>query len=62
MRIAFLGDIALFGRNTSSNLAYRQMFEPMKELLQQCNYIVANLEPINEPNKNCGRQVCILKR
>lgn len=44
MKIAFLGDVALFGRNTVRDTSYIERFKPICEILQSCDYVVANLE------------------
>lgn len=62
MKIAFLGDIALFGRNTIKNTAYHQIFEPVKRILEQYDFVVANLEsPLTNQIKTIGGKSAYLK-
>ena len=62
MKIAFLGDIALFGRNTTKNIACYSMFEPIKRILEQYDFVVANLEsPLTNQTKTIGGKSAYLK-
>ncbi|XCP85322.1 CapA family protein [Roseburia hominis] len=62
MKIAFLGDTALFGKNTTSNSKYHKRFETIRELLQQCDYVVANLEsPLTSQTRTVGGKSAYLK-
>lgn len=44
MKIALLGDIALFGTNTVENSNWREKFAPVKAILGECDYVIGNLE------------------
>ena len=62
MKIAFLGDVALFGRFSVENEQYPMIFEPIKHYLDKCDYVVANLEcPLTEENKIIGGKSAYLK-
>ena len=62
MRIALLGDTALFGINTISKGQYKQRFAVIKEHLDQCDYVVANLEsPLTSATKTIGGKSAYLK-
>lgn len=62
MKIAFLGDVALFGKNTVENKSYRQMYEPIKSYLDRCDYVVANLEtPLTTSNITIGGKSAYIK-
>lgn len=62
MKIAFLGDIALFGKNTVNNTSYRQAFGPIKKILEHCDFVVGNLEsPLTNQTKTIGGKSAYLK-
>lgn len=63
MKIAFIGDIGLFGCN--SNLSYKKIVErfgTVRNILKDCDYIVGNLEtPLTEKKKTCGGKSAYIK-
>ena len=62
MRIAFLGDIAFFGRNTSQNKKYKELFAPIRKVLETCDYVIANLEcPLTLQSRIIGGKSAYLK-
>ncbi len=62
MKIAFLGDVALFGRFSAENEQYDLVFEPIKQYLDKCDYVLANLEcPMTEETKIVGGKSAYLK-
>lgn len=62
MKIALLGDIAFLGRMTANNSSYKKMFAPFKEYLQECDFIIGNLEsPLTNQNKVIGGKSAYLK-
>ncbi len=62
MKIAFLGDIALFGKNNAGDKSYIQRFARIKQLLDGCDYVVGNLEsPLTEHGKPIGGKSAYLK-
>lgn len=54
MKIAFLGDIALYGKfDRTENLDLDDYFQDVKPLLDECDFVVANLEvPFYSNNDN----------
>ena len=62
MKIAFLGDIALFGRNTVKNDNVFEKFSTVKRIVKDCNYIIGNLEsPLTNEAKTIGGKSAYLK-
>ncbi len=62
MRIAFLGDIALFGKNTKDAGNWQVRFAEVKSILDTCDYIVGNLEtPLTEYGKTIGGKSAYIK-
>ena len=62
MRIALLGDIALFGCNRSSNPKYKEIFAPVKTVLDGCDYVIGNLEtPLTNAEKTVGGKSAYIK-
>lgn len=63
MKVALLGDIALFGKvSLKNNEKYAWMFSPIREILNQCDYVVANLEsPLTNETKEIGGKSAHLK-
>lgn len=61
MRIALLGDIALFGCNTK-NGDWEKRFSSVKDVLSRCDYVVGNLEtPLTVSNKTVGGKSAYIK-
>jgi len=61
MKIAFLGDIALFGRFTAKE-DYEDYFSEIKDILSSCKYVVANLEtPLTNIEKTIGGRSAYIK-
>ena len=61
MRVAFLGDIALFGRYSARN-NYLVFFSAIKDKLASCDYVIANLEtPLTNEEKTIGGRSAYLK-
>lgn len=62
MRIALLGDIALFGCNTIKNHNYTKKFAGIKEVLDKCDYVIGNLEtPLTTSDKTIGGKSAYIK-
>ncbi len=62
MRIAFLGDIALFGKNTKNAGNWQDRFAEIKTILDTCNYVVGNLEtPLTDYTKTIGGKSAYIK-
>ena len=62
MKIALLGDMAFFGRMTINNTSYKEMFSPIKEHLQKCDYVIGNLEsPLTNHSRVIGGKSAYLK-
>ena len=62
MRIALLGDIAFFGKNTAENEAYKKRFYPLKQLLDACDYVIGNLEtPLTRCDRTIGGKSAYIK-
>ena len=62
MRIAFLGDIALFGCNTVRDGSYVHRFAAIKSVLDTCDCVVGNLEtPLTERRKTIGGKSAYIK-
>ena len=62
MRIALLGDIALFGCNTAADGTYRSRMAAVKEVLDCCDYVVGNLEtPLTDATKSIGGKSAYIK-
>lgn len=62
MRIALLGDVALFGINTIGNVSYRDKFRLTKEILSGYDYVIANLEtPLTDAKKTVGGKSAYIK-
>lgn len=62
MKIALLGDIALFGKNAVSNPNWRDTFAPIKQILDKYDYVVGNLEsPLTRSYKTIGGKSAYLK-
>lgn len=62
MKIAFLGDIALFGKNTTETTLYQQKFRFIKSILKSCDFVVGNLEsPLTTHTKTIGGKSAYLK-
>ncbi|MEA4950490.1 MAG: CapA family protein, partial [Petrimonas sp.] len=61
MELAFLGDIALFGCNTTGS-DYKKKFAPVKDILSRYEYVIGNLEtPLTDTNKPVGGKSAYLK-
>lgn len=61
MRVAFLGDIALFGRYTTKS-DYKKTFSDIKDRLSNCDYVIANLEtPLTIEEKTIGGRSAYIK-
>ena len=62
MRIAFLGDIALFGRvSADGNPAWKEYFRDVEQLLARVDYVVGNLEtPFSKERKTWGAKSAYL--
>ena len=55
MKVALLGDIALFGFFSKSNKNIYAYFKPIKTVLAGCDFVVANLEtPLTTNTKPYG--------
>ena len=62
MKIALLGDVALFGQNTVVNKECYTRYLPIKEELDKCDYVIANLEtPLTSCNKTVKGKSAYLK-
>ena len=65
MKIAFLGDIALFGKFSTSKNSKDDLFRYLslvKDALQEYDIVVANLEtPLTESTKHAAVNPLILK-
>ncbi len=62
MKIALVGDIALFGKNTSQNKDYPNRFKPIKEILDRCDYVIGNLEtPLTNYDRTIGGKSAYIK-
>lgn len=62
MRVAFIGDVGLFGRNSLSNSDWQRDIEPVKGVLASCDYVVANLEtPLTTQKRPIGGKSAYLK-
>jgi len=63
MKIALLGDIALFGANSSlKNEHIEKRFQGLKEKLTHFDLIIGNLEtPLTKNNKTCGGKSAYIK-
>lgn len=62
MKIAFLGDIALFGKNTTETISYQQKFGFIRRFLEKCDFVVGNLEsPLTEHSKTISGKSAYLK-
>ena len=62
MKIALLGDMALFGHNTAERGLYHEKFKEVKEELAQFDYIIANLEtPLTRITKTVGGKSAYIK-
>ena len=62
MKIALLGDIALFGDNTVENKTIKEKFASIKAVLTKCDYIVGNLEsPLTRCKHTIGGKSAYLK-
>lgn len=62
MKIALLGDIALYGSNDISNLNYKDKFSEIIDILNNHDFVIANLEsPFTEHNKTIGGKSAYLK-
>lgn len=61
MKIAFLGDIALFGSNTYKS-EYRKKFFTMRDFLRNYDYVIGNLEtPLTYYNKHVSGKSAYIK-
>jgi len=61
MKIALLGDVALFGCNTADS-NYREKFSLIKDCLNKYDYIIANLEtPLTSSKKTIGGKSAYIK-
>lgn len=61
MRIALIGDIALFGCNNKNNY-YKERFKKVKEYLSSFDYVIGNLEtPLTEETKIIGGKSAYIK-
>ena len=55
MKIAFFGDIGLFGKFDNRNFDYKSYFEDIKKITNDCDYLIGNLEaPITENHNEKG--------
>lgn len=54
MKIALVGDIALFGRNNVHDAGWKVRFSEIKSILNSCDYVIGNLET---PLTNCTKVV-----
>lgn len=62
MKIALLGDIALFGVNTVVTRNWKKKFEGVKEILDSCDFVVGNLEtPLTDSIKVVGGKSAYIK-
>lgn len=62
MRIALLGDIALFGCNTVAAGTYRSRMSSVREVLGGCDYVVGNLEtPLTDARRTVGGKSAYIK-
>lgn len=62
MKIAFLGDIALFGKYTINNTDLKYYFDEIKKILSSCDYVVGNLEtPLTNRKKTIGGKSAYIK-
>nr|WP_303182768.1 CapA family protein [Lachnoclostridium phocaeense] len=62
MKIAFLGDIALFGKNTTETTLYQRKFRFTRNILESCDFVVGNLEsPLTTHTKTIGGKSAYLK-
>ena len=62
MKIALLGDIALFGVNTVVTKNWKKRFEGVKEILDSCDFVVGNLEtPLTDSKKVVGGKSAYIK-
>lgn len=62
MKIALLGDVALFGINTLANKEYRNKFRVIKMALSNYDYVIANLEtPLTTYNGTVGGKSAYIK-
>lgn len=61
MKIALIGDIALFGCN-KANCNYKKKFDTMQKYLSQFDYVIGNLEtPLTSVNKPIGGKSAYIK-
>lgn len=62
MKIALLGDIALFGCNTVKNHNYTKRLTHIKGVLDKCDYVIGNLEtPLTTSDKTVGGKSAYIK-
>jgi len=63
MKCAFVGDIALFGKNTvASENDYHVKFRNVKKFLSDCDYVIGNLEtPLTQSKKTIGGKSAYIK-
>lgn len=65
MRIAFLGDVALFGKFSTANHSKDDIFKRLslvQSTLKEYDLVVANLEtPLTRSTKNCGGKSAYIK-
>lgn len=62
MRVALLGDIALFGKNTIAAGSYQKRMLKLREVLSGCDYVVCNLEtPLTYSNRTIGGKSAYIK-
>lgn len=62
MKIALIGDIAFFGKNTVNNNNFKDYFSDIHELLNNCDLVVGNLEtPFVGDSKPFGAKSAYIK-
>lgn len=62
MKIALIGDIALFGKNTITDVTYKERFKIIKDVFDDCDYIIGNLEtPLTFNNRVIGGKSAYIK-
>ena len=62
MRIALLGDIALFGKNTARSRDWRHRFLGIRDILHGCDFVIGNLEtPLTAGTRTVGGKSAYIK-
>lgn len=62
MKLAMVGDIALFGQNSMDNRGWKDRFAAIKKILDSCDCVVGNLEtPLTNHTKTVGGKSAYIK-